>query len=152
MNHKHLPPKDEQAWESIIGQLNSTQIPPLSTQEKDRIFRQAWTQSHPQGSTLGLLDFWRRPTVTFGLGLALGSIIMFISLRPGVTQAAPSEPTLTVEALGPTQTYTGKSVQRLYPHIENPKLVVEEKTQGSTPRRVLYGTLDDGDIYVVWNL
>ena len=152
MNNKHLPQEDKQTLESIIEQLNSTQVPALSTQEKDRIFREAWLQSHPQRSGSSLLGFWRRPAVTFVLGLALGCVVMFVCLKPQVSQAAPSQPVLIVESLGSTQTYTGKAVQGLYPQLENPKLVVEKTTQEKIAHRVLYGTLDDGDVYVVWNL
>jgi len=48
--------------------------------------------------------------------------------------------------------YTGKVVEGLYPQIENPKIVVERPQKSSTPQRVLYGTLDNGETYVVWNL
>lgn len=152
MNDKHFTPEDGQAVQKIVEHLNSAHIPSLSTQEKNRIFRQAWTQTHPQESSLGLRDFWRQPAVTFGLGLALGCLVMFVGLRPRVSQAASSEPVLAVESLGSAQTYTGKAVQGLYPQLENPKLVVEKTEQKDAPRRVLYGTLDDGDVYVVWNL
>ncbi len=152
MNEKHSAPKDDQIWQKLADQLESTPVPPLSTQEKDRIFRQAWTQTHPERQDLGLLDFWRRPAVTFSLGLALGCVVMFVGLRPRVAQAAPSEPVLAVESLGATQTYTGKAVQGILPQLENPKLVVEKTEPKDAPRRVLYGTLDDGDVYVVWNL
>ncbi len=152
MNDKHFTPKDDQALQKIAKQLDPINVPILSSQEKDSIFRQAWLQSHPQKSNGFLLDLWRRPAVTFALGLVLGCVVMFACLRPHVARAAKTDSTLTVESLGSTQTYTGKALQGLYPHIENPKLVVEKTDQDSTPRRVLYGTLDDGDVYVVWNL
>jgi hypothetical protein len=40
----------------------------------------------------------------------------------------------------------------LYPQIENPKIVVEKAEESAVPQRVLYGTLDEGETYVVWNL
>jgi hypothetical protein len=65
--------------------------------------------------------------------------------------ASPPQP-LAVERAGYTQIYTGRVVERLYPQIENPKIVVERPQKAAAPQRVLYGTLDQGETYVVWNL
>jgi hypothetical protein len=144
--------QDYQSFLQIIEQLDQTTVPELSTREKADIFRHAWIQSSPARSKWSLVDAWRRLAVTFVLGLALGCVAMAIYLRPHDSQAAPTNPVLAVESLGPTQTYTGKTLQSLYPDIENPRLVLEKANQNSDQRRVLYGTLDEGNVYVVWNL
>jgi hypothetical protein len=72
--------------------------------------------------------------------------------RVRVVTPTATDRMLTVERTRHAQVYKGKVVERLYPQIENPKIVVEKTEESSTPQRVLYGTLDDGEVYVVWNL
>ena len=144
--------RDYRAFQRIIEQMDRTPVPELSAPEKADIFRQAWHRSLVRKTGWFRLDLFRKPAVTFALGLALGCVVMFVCLRPRVCQGTSTEPALTVEVLGATQTYTGRTMQGLYPDIENPKLVIEKTNRDAAPRRVLYGTLDDGDVYVVWNL
>lgn len=143
-------------YESFLKTIDAlSEAPELSATEKADIFRCAW-QSRPKAASglpwwLGVL---KRPAVTFAFGLALGCIAMFAWMRPQPVTAEPvaAEPSLTVERTRYTQTYAGKAVQTLYPEIENPKIVVEQAEESDPPQRVLYGTLDEGEIYVVWNL
>jgi len=139
----------------LLEQLDRVPVPELPAGTKAEIFRRSW-QARPQGwshawSWLGLL---RRPAVTFAMGIILGCSLMFAVARgrPVVPQAATPQQALAVERTGYTQIYTGKIVERLYPQIENPKIVVERPEKSSAPQRVLYGTLDDGETSVVWNL
>jgi len=139
----------------LLEQLDRVPVPELSARQKAEIFRQSW-QGWPQGwswawARLGLL---RRPAVTFAMGIVLGCSLMFTVARSRAAVPQPPSPSqpLAVERAGYTQIYTGKVVDRLYPQIENPKIVVERPQESSVPQRVLYGTLDQGETYVVWNL
>lgn len=152
MNEKQPTSQDNKLAQQITQHLKQTPVPTLSDQDKDRIFRQAWQQSHTSKLGWSIMDFLRRPAISFSLGLALGCIAMAICLRPQQSLIELNAPVLTIESLGSTQAYSGKTLQGLYPHIENPKIVVEKPDLDSESRRVLYGTLDDGEVYVVWNL
>ena len=66
--------------------------------------------------------------------------------------AKAQEPSLVIERTGDKEIYSGRIVQELYPQVENPKIVAEKTPESDSPQRVLYGTLDKGEIYVVWNL
>ncbi len=136
-------------------QLDQMPVPDLPSREKAKIFRRSW-QGQPQESSLILtwLGLFRRPAVTFVLGIVIGCILVLavtndcIDLPPTVSP----DRLLTVEHTKYTQTYKGKIIKELYPQFENPKIVVERAEESSAPQRVLHGTLNDGEIYVVWNL
>ncbi len=138
----------------LFDQLDRAPVPELSAGQKADIFRRSWQPTSqgwsPVRSWLGLL---RRPAVTFAAGIVLGCSLMFAVARgrPAVPEASPQQ-LLAVEHTGSTQTYMGKLVEQLYPQSENPRIVVERPTESSPPQRVLYGTLDEGQTYVVWNL
>jgi hypothetical protein len=51
-----------------------------------------------------------------------------------------------------TQTYKGKMIEKIYSEFENPRIIIEQKEESSPPQKTLYGTLDNGEITVVWNL
>jgi hypothetical protein len=138
----------------LLEQLDRVPVPELSAGQKADIFRRSWQAASrnrpPIWSWLGLL---RRPAVTFAAGMVLGCALMFAVARGRAAVPEPSpQRLLAVERTGYTQIYTGKAVEGLYPQIENPKIVVERPKESSTPQRVLYGTLDEGETYVVWNL
>ena len=139
---------------SVLTQLDEP-VPELSAGQKADIFRQAW-QGRPQARP----GFWwwlallRQPAVTFVLGIVLGCLLMSGGTTggPDLVQPASAKDALTVERTRYTQVYAGAAVDTLYPELENAKMVVETRPESSTPQRVLYGTLDDGEVYVVWNL
>ncbi len=140
---------------ALLEQLDRVPVPELSAGEKAEIFRRSW-QGQARGRTwawqwLGLL---RQPAVTFAAGIVLGCALMFVTVkgRAAAPQPASPQPSLAVERTGYAQIYTGRIVKDLYPQIENPKIVVERPQKSSAPQRVLYGTLDEGETYVVWNL
>ena len=139
----------------ILEQLDQVPVPELSPREKAAIFRRSWQgQSQGRSWIWAWFAFLRQPAVTFALGLALGCTLMFACLkaRSALPQPTLAEQPFTVERTRYTQTYAGKVLQGLYPRIENPKMVVEQAQESSAPQRVLYGTLDKGEVYVVWNL
>jgi hypothetical protein len=147
--------REYHAFLRVLGQLDEAPIPELSAREKADIFRRAWPQPTSDRPLLwAWLTLFRRPAVTFALGIAFGCAIMFACLkpRPVQVQPAPPEPLYTVVQTGDTQTYQGKILKALYPQIENPRLVVEKSAESSESQRVVYGTLDNGEIYVAWNL
>jgi len=147
--------REYHAFLLVLEQLDRAPVPELSMRQRAEIFRRSWPQPAPSRASIWTwLALLRRPAVTFALGLALGCALMFTrtSDRPDRPQATAPEPPFTVERAGNAQTYGGAVVQKLYPQIENPKLVVEKTQQSSPPQRVLYGTLDNGAICIAWNL
>lgn len=139
---------------AILDQLEETHVPELSAREKAQIFRRSWRE--PAQESPHVWTWWaflRQPAVTFALGIALGCVLMaaVTGRRVDLVRPAAAEQPLTVEWAGHTQTYRGTIIDRLYPNIENPRVVLEE-TDRPVPKRVLYGTVNDGEVYVVWNL
>jgi hypothetical protein len=72
--------------------------------------------------------------------------------RLDLTQTVSADPLLTVEHTKYTQTYKGKMIEDFYPEFENPRVVLEKAGEAMQPQRTLYGTLDNGEVTVVWNL
>ena len=153
--------REYQSFLAVFEQLDQAPVPELSDRQKAEIFRRSWQDRRRDWSwTWAWLGALRRPAVTFAAGIALGCAVMFLALngrpRPVEVQVdgplAKSESPLTIEHIQRTQVYKGKAVERMYPGIENPQIVVEKSTESAKPQRVLYGTLDGGEIYVVWNL
>lgn len=147
--------REYEAFLLVLEQLDQAPVPELSLRERAEIFRRSWPQPAPnRPSVWSWLAFLKRPAVTFALGLVLGCAAMFGWMRDRTRQAAAAvpKPSFTVETTPHTQTYGGAVVQELYPKIENPRLVVEKTPESAEPQRVLYGTLDGGEIYVAWNL
>ena len=92
--------------------------------------------------------------MAFALGIIIGCVVMsFVTNnRSALNQTVSAEPLLAVEQTKYTQTYKGKMIEEFYPEFENPKIVLEKADESSQPQRTLYGTLDNGEITVVWNL
>ena len=151
--------REYRSFLAVFERLDQMPAPELSDNEKAEIFRRSW-----QGRRRDKVDMWawlslfRRPTVTFAAGIVVGCAVMFLVLsgrsNPAGMGDAPtaSAASLTVEHVERTQVLTGRAVEQVYPDIENPRIVLEKAEESSPPRRVLYGTLDDGEVYVVWNL
>ena len=139
----------------LLEQLDRLDVPELSDRDKAEIFRRSW-QERSQGWSMvwSWLGWLRQPAVTFAAGIILGCVLMVVVTRdrPAVPQPASPRQALAIERANYTQIYTGRLVEGLYPQIENPKIVVERSKKASKPQRVLYGTLDEGETYVVWNL
>ncbi len=153
--------REYRSFLTVFEQLDRAPVPELSNREKAEIFRLSWQDRRPDWSwAWAWLDLFKRPAVTFALGIVLGCALVFAALHGRLVPVPPETvrpPTvvgqsLTVENMRYTQVYRGKLVERLYPDIENPKIVVERAEKSAAPQRVLYGTLDDGEVYVVWNL
>ena len=140
---------------STFEQLDQAVVPELSSSQKAKIFKQSW-QERPQESSwiLTWFDLFRKPAVAFALGIIIGCIVMSVATnkRLVLTQAVSADPLLTVEHTKYTQTYKGKMIEDFYPEFENPKIVLEKAGETMQPQRTLYGTLDNGEITVVWNL
>ena len=153
--------REYRSFLAVFEQLDQTPVPELSARQKAEIFRRSWQGRRRDWSwTWAWLGLFRRPAVTFAMGIVLGCVAMLI-VRSGevhtptpadIGPAAVEDRPLTIERMRDTQVYKGKVVERLYPDIENPKIVLEKTQESSSPQRVLYGTLDDGEVYVVWNL
>jgi len=136
-------------------QLDQMSVPDLPYKEKAEIFRQSWqVRSLEPSFLLTLFSFFRQPAVTFVLGIVIGFFLVSTirSDQADLPIKEPPDELLTIEHTEYAQTYKGKIIKELYPQFENPKIVVERAEKSSTPHRVLQGTLDDGEIYVVWNL
>jgi hypothetical protein len=148
--------REYDGFRAILDQLDQTPVPELSVAQKAAIFRRSW-QGHQRVQPR--MQVWRaifqRPAVAFAAGIVLGcaSMLLVMGKAPAVVQpaSAAAEP-LIIEQCGNTQVYAGTLVNSLYPQIENPKVILEKSADSPKPQRVLYGTLDDGKVYVVWNL
>lgn len=140
---------------STFEQLDQATVPKLSSRQKAKIFKQSW-QKRPQEYSwiLTWLDLFRKPAVAFVFGIVIGCIVMSVATnnRPDLNQTVSPDPLLTVEHTKYTQTYKGKMIEEFYPEFENPKIVLEKEGETMQPQRTLYGTLDNGEIAVVWNL
>ena len=147
--------REYRSFMSVFEDLDQSFVPDLSCEQKTEIFRRAW-QQRPQKSSwvVTCIDLLRQPAVTFTFGVIIGCIVMsvFENNRLRLAQTASAGPLLSVERTKYTQTYKGKMIEQFYPQIENPKIVLEKAADSSSPERTLYGTLDNGEITVVWNL
>lgn len=147
--------REYKSFLSVLEQLDQTTVPELSSSQKAKIFKRSW-QGRPQESSwiLTWLYFFRKPAVAFALGIAIGCIFMSVvtSDRLDLVETASADQLLTVENTRYAQTYKGKIIDEFYPEFENPKIVLEKGEDSAQPQRALYGTLDNGEIYVVWNL
>lgn len=147
--------KEYHIFLSMFEHLDQSPVPNFSSEEKATIFKRAWLE-RPQKSSriLTWIDFFRQPAVAFALGIVIGCVVMFMATNEelDLTQPASSESLLTVEHTKYTQTYKGKMIDEFYPEFENPRIVLEKAGESSPPQRTLYGTLDNGEITVVWNL
>jgi hypothetical protein len=139
----------------VLQQLDRAPVPELSVRERAEIFRRTWPgRARATSATWTSLAFWRRPAVTFALGLVLGCALMaaFTGDQPSPSEPTPAKQAFKVERSQHVEIYEGTVLQRLYPEIENPQMVVEKSPGAPQPRRVLRGTVDNGSVYVVWNL
>jgi hypothetical protein len=158
--------REYRSLQAVFERLDSIKVPELSGVQKDEIFRRSWRHGRRARLRIGF-DVFRRPAVTFAAGIVLGCTLTFavMHVRAGrsqtptvaqrvstVTPSTAADRMLTIEQTRYTQIYKGKIVERLYPQIENPRIVVEKAGESSPPQRVLYGTLDDGEVDIVWNL
>ena len=147
--------KEYHTFLSMFEDLDRTEVPDFSSEEKAAIFSRAWLE-RPQKTSLILtwINFFRQPAVAFVLGIVIGCMVMSNAKdkRLDIAQPVLADPMLTVEHTKYTQTYKGKMIEGFYPEFENPRIVLEKAENSSTPQRTLYGTLDKGEITVVWNL
>jgi hypothetical protein len=147
--------REYNAFLSTFEQLDQSTVPDLSSGQKAEIFRQSW-QGRPQVSPwiLTLLDFFRQPALTFAFGIVIGCILMSVVKNDPInlSATASADEPLEVEHTRYSQTYKGKIINDLYSEFENPKIVIERAGEAGPAQRTLHGTLDNGEIYVVWNL
>ena len=140
---------------STFERLDQAAVPELSSRRKAQIFKQSW-QGRPQESSwfLILLDFFRKPALTFAIGIVIGCILMSVVMNDSIDLAgtASADELLEVEHTRYSQIYKGKIIDDFYSEFENPEIVVEKAGETAPEQRTLHGTLDNGEIYVVWNL
>ena len=140
---------------STFEQLDQAAVPELSSGQKAEIFKQSW-QGRPQESPwiLTLLSFFRQPALTFALGIVIGCILMSVVMNDPIDLAgtASADEMLEIEHTRYSRTYKGKIIDDFYSEFENPRIVLEKAGEAAPPQRTLHGTLDNGEIYVVWNL
>jgi hypothetical protein len=140
---------------STFEQLDQAVVPELSSGQKAEIFRQSW-QSMPQESPwiFTLLNFFRQPALTFALGIVIGCILMSVFMNDPIELAGTTsaDELLEIEHTRYSRTYKGKIIDNFYSEFENPKIVLEQVGETAPEQRTLHGTLDNGEIYVVWNL
>jgi hypothetical protein len=103
---------------------------------------------------LTLLNFFRQPALTFAVGIVIGCILMSVVMNDplDLTGTVSADELLEVEHTRYSQTYKGKIIDDFYSEFENPEIVIEQAGEAEKPQQTLHGTLDNGEIYVVWNL
>ena len=140
---------------STFEQLDQAAVPELSSGQKADIFRQSW-QTRPQKSpwTFALLSFFRQPALTFALGIVIGCILMSLVKNDPIdlSATAAADEFLEIEHTRYSRTYKGKVIDDFYSELENPRVVLEKAGEDEPPQHTVHGTLDNGEIYVVWNL
>jgi hypothetical protein len=140
---------------STFEQLDKAAVPELSSGQKAEIFRQSW-QGRPQEPLwmFTLLNFFRQPALTFALGIVIGCILMSVAMDNPVdlTGTASANELLEIEHTRYSQTYKGRIIDEFYSEFENPEIVVEKAGETAPEQRTLHGTLDNGEVFVVWNL
>jgi hypothetical protein len=140
---------------SIFEQLDYSVVPELSSGQKAEIFKQSW-QGRPQESSMifMLLNFFRQPALTFALGIVIGCILMSVFMNDPLelTGTASADELLEIERTRYSRTYKGKIIDDFYSEFENPEIVLEKAGETAPEQRTLHGTLENGEIYVVWNL
>jgi hypothetical protein len=140
---------------STFEQLDQAAVPELSSGQKSEIFRQSW-RGRPQETPriLTLLNYFRQPALTFALGIVIGCILMSVVMDNPIdlTGTASAEELLEIEHTRYSHTYRGKIIDDFYSEFENPQIVVEKAGETAPEQRTLHGTLDNGEVYVVWNL
>jgi hypothetical protein len=140
---------------STFEQLDQMPVPDLPYRKKAKIFRRSW-QGRPQESPwiLTLLNYFRQPALTFALGIVFGCVLMSVVINDPIdlTGTAAADELLEIEHTRYSRTYKGKIIEDFYSEFENPKIVIEKTGEAAPPQRTLHGTLDNGEIYVVWNL
>jgi hypothetical protein len=140
---------------STFEQLGQSVVPELSAGQKAEIFRQSW-QGRSQESPwiVTLLNFFRQPALTFALGIVIGCIVMSAAKNDPVdlTGTASADELLEIEHTRYSRTYKGKIIEDYYSELECPEIVLEKAGEAEPTQWTLHGTLDNGEIYVVWNL
>jgi len=140
---------------SIFEQLDEAVVSELSSGQKAEIFKQSW-QGQPQESPwiCTLLNLFRQPALTFALGIVIGCILMSVVMDDPIELSgmASADELLEIEHTRYSRTYKGKIIDDFYSEFENPKILLEKAGESAPPQRTLHGTLDNGEIYVVWNL
>jgi hypothetical protein len=140
---------------STFEQLDQVIVPELSSSQKAKIFKQSWRdQSQESPWVFTLLNFFRQPALTFVLGIVIGCILMsiFLNDRIELTGTTTAKESLKVEHTRYSRIYKGKIIDDFYSEFENPEIVLEKAGETAPEQRTLHGTLDNGEIYVVWNL
>lgn len=129
--------------------------PEIHPSRRVEIFETAWNRSqrNPEGRgwTIGAV---LRHACTFGIGMALGMVL--IVSQTAVSINAPNGNTAnqpSIQAKNPIpQHVQSQTFDRLYTNLESPVLVVEEAPdKPKESKRVLYGTIDNEKVQVVWN-
>jgi hypothetical protein len=140
---------------SIFEQLDDAAVPEMSSRQKAEIFAQSW-HDRPQKSPwiFTLLNFFRQPALAFALGIVIGCILMSVVMNDPIelVGTASADELLKVEHTRYSRIYKGKIINDFYSEFENPEIVLEKVNESAPPQRTLHGTLDNGEIYVVWNL
>lgn len=147
--------KEYNSFISTFDQLDQAVVPELTSRQKAKIFSQSW-QGRPQESSwiLVLLNYFRQPAMTFVFGIVIGCIIMSVIMNDHIqlTGTATAKEPLKVEHTRYSRIYKGTIIDEFYSEFENPEIVLEKAGQNAPEQRTLHGTLDNGEVYVVWNL
>jgi hypothetical protein len=143
------------AFLSTFEQLDQSTVPEMTCAQKDEIFRQSWQGRAQEPSwILAWIHWFRQPALTFAFGIVIGCVLMSVVMNDPIdfTGKANAEELLEVEHTRYSRTYKGKIIDEFYSEFENPRIVLEKAGEAGPAQRTLHGTLDNGEIYIVWNL
>ncbi|MFC1763104.1 hypothetical protein ACFL6U_13610 [Planctomycetota bacterium] len=147
--------REYQSFLSTFAQLDRATVPELSSSQKATIFNRSWqAQPHESPWVYKLFYLFRQPALTFTLGIVLGCFLMSVARNDPInlTGTAKADELLRVEHTQNSRTYKGTIIDEFYSDFENPTLVIKKPKENEPPQRTLHGTLDNGEIVVLWNL
>jgi len=162
-DHEIISDSLKEDYEKFLMLLDQTEQATefsLPLHAKQTVFAQVW---NPNQTNVKKQSMWKsifqplflKPAAAFAWGITAGCMLTVLFLNGFLDLAKPvsAEEALTIHKTIGRQTYQGTFINELYSQLENPVLVIETQPgNADKPKKVLYGTADNGEIYIAWNL
>lgn len=132
----------------------ASRIPPpvLSPAERVDQFERAWERSGRgrQKQPVRWNEMWRY-ACSFGLGLLVGVVCILAFMQETRADNRKEESARLRREI--PQPLRGKDLETVYSRLENPIIIVERTPDQTTAeKQILYGTIDEGKVQVIWNM